>query len=169
MGRRNVQEELHNQNVQSLNNDYVRSNPQAKAQIKAKIAVRRRRRLAVFFILATVVIAGLVKANMVQSERLAAKEETKAAVEERLEEALHRQELLNLQIAKPKMMSILRSRQEKNFSFLKRAKLFLQYRINRIKKIKTSLKMTKNNFNAIIKEKNVTLKNNKKPVSMVIS
>ncbi|MER2109286.1 MAG: septum formation initiator family protein, partial [Solibacillus sp.] len=62
--------------------------------------VRRRRRLAVFFILATVVIAGLVKANMVQSERLAAKEETKAAVEERLEEALHRQELLNLQIAK---------------------------------------------------------------------
>lgn len=100
MGRKNVQEELHNHNVQSLNNDYVRSNPQAKAQIKAKIAVRRRRRLAVFFILATVVIAALVKANMVQSERLAAKEETKAAVEERLEEALHRQELLNLQIAK---------------------------------------------------------------------
>ncbi|MEK4384291.1 septum formation initiator family protein [Solibacillus sp. FSL W7-1464] len=100
MGRRNVQDELHNHNVQSLNNDYVRSNPQAKAQIKAKIAVRRRRRLAVFFILATVVIAGLVKANMVQSERLAAKEETKAAVEERLGEALHRQELLNLQIAK---------------------------------------------------------------------
>lgn len=100
MGRRNVQEELHNHNVQSLNNDYVRSNPQAKAQIKAKIAVRRRRRLAVFFILATVIIAVLVKANMVQSDRLAAKQETKAAVEERLDEALHRQELLNLQIAK---------------------------------------------------------------------
>lgn len=100
MGRRNVQEELHNQNVQRLNNDYVRSNPQAKAQIKAKIAVRRRRRLAVFFIFATVVIAGLVKANMVQGDRLAAKEENKTAVTVKLDEAMHRQELLNLQIAK---------------------------------------------------------------------
>lgn len=100
MGRRNVQEELHNQNVQPLNNDYVRSNPQAKAQIKAKMAVRRRRRLAVFFIFATIFIAALVKANMVQSERLAAKEESKAAVTEKLDEAMHRQEILNLQIAK---------------------------------------------------------------------
>ena len=100
MGRRNVQEELHNQNVQPLNNDYVRSNPQAKAQIKAKMAVRRRRRLAVFFIFATIFIAALVKANMVQSERLAAKEESKATVTEKLDEAMHRQEILNLQIAK---------------------------------------------------------------------
>ncbi|MGN7478889.1 FtsB family cell division protein [Solibacillus silvestris] len=100
MGRRNVQEELHNHNVQPLNNDYVRSNPQARAQMKAKIAVRRRRRLAVFFVFAAVVIAALVKANMVQSERLAAKEESKAAVAAQLDEALHRQELLNLQLAK---------------------------------------------------------------------
>ena len=100
MGRRNVQEELHNQNVQPLNNDYVRSNPQARAQIKAKIAVRRRRRIAVFFILATVAIVLLVKANMVQHERLAAKEEAKVAATELLDEALHKQELLNLQIAK---------------------------------------------------------------------
>lgn len=100
VGRRNVQDELHNQNVQQLNNDYVRSNPQARAKIKAKIAVRRRRRLAVFFIFATIVIAGLVKANMVQNERLAAKEESKAAVTEKLDEAMQRQELLNLQIAK---------------------------------------------------------------------
>lgn len=100
MGRRKVQDELHNQNVQQLNNDYVRSNPQARAKIKAKIAVRRRRRLAVFFIFATIVIAGLVKANMVQNERLAAKEESKAAVTEKLDEAMQRQELLNLQIAK---------------------------------------------------------------------
>ena len=35
MGRRNRQDELHNHNVEPLNNDYVRSNPQAKAQIKA--------------------------------------------------------------------------------------------------------------------------------------
>ena len=100
MGRRNVQEELHNQNVQPLNNDYVRSNPQARAQIKAKIAVRRRRRIAVFFILATVAIVVLVKANMVQHERLAAKEEAKVAATALLDEALHKQELLNLQIAK---------------------------------------------------------------------
>ena len=100
MGRRNVQEELHNQNVQPLNNDYVRSNPQARAQMKAKIAVRRRRRMAVFFILATVAIVVLVKANMVQHERLAAKEEAKVAATELLDEALHKQELLNLQIAK---------------------------------------------------------------------
>ncbi|MBD8038652.1 septum formation initiator family protein [Solibacillus sp. A46] len=100
MGRRNVQEELHNQNVQPLNNDYVRSNPQARAQIKAKIAVRRRRRIAVFFILATVAIVLLVKANMVQHERLAAKEEAKVAATALLDEALHKQELLNLQIAK---------------------------------------------------------------------
>ncbi|MBD8034837.1 MULTISPECIES: FtsB family cell division protein [Solibacillus] len=100
MGRRNVQEELHNQNVQPLNNDYVRSNPQARAQMKAKIAVRRRRRMAVFFILATVAIVVLVKANMVQHERLAAKEEAKVAATELLDEALNKQELLNLQIAK---------------------------------------------------------------------
>lgn len=100
MGRRNVHEELHNQNVQPLNNDYVRSNPQARAQIKEKIAVRRRRRLAIFFIFATLVIAGLIKTNMVQSERLAAKEESKAAVTAQLDEAMQRQELLNLQIAK---------------------------------------------------------------------
>ena len=100
MGRRNVQEELHNQNVQPLNNDYVRSNPQARAQIKAKIAVRRRRRIAVFFILATAAIVLLVKANMVQHERLAAKEEAKVAATALLDEALHKQELLNLQIAK---------------------------------------------------------------------
>lgn len=100
MGRRNVQEELHNQNVQPLNNDYVRSNPQARAQIKAKIAVRRRRRMAVFFILATIAIVVLVKANMVQHERLATKEDAKAAATALLDEALHKQELLNLQIAK---------------------------------------------------------------------
>ena len=100
MGRRNVQEELHNHNVQPLNNDYVRSNPQARAQIKAKIAVRRRRRIAIFLILAAVAIVALVKANMVQHERLAAKEEAKAAATALLDEALHKQELLNLQIAK---------------------------------------------------------------------
>jgi cell division protein DivIC len=100
MVRRKSQDELHTRNVQSLNNDYVRSNPQAKKQYKARQAVLRRRRMAIFFILAAVVIIGLVQANEVQKERLAAKEEQKAAVTEKLNETIETHELLKLQIAK---------------------------------------------------------------------
>lgn len=100
MARRNAQEELHTKNVQSLNNDYIRSNPQAKAQYKARQAVLRRRRMAIFFILAAIVIVVLVQANRVQKERLAAKEEQKQAVTEQLEQAIEKEEMLKLQIAK---------------------------------------------------------------------
>ena len=100
MGRRNRQDELHNHNVEPLNNDYVRSNPQAKAQIKAKRAVLRRRRMAVFFIFAVVIIGALVQANMGKNEQLAEKKEQKAAVTESLNASLEAQEMLNLQIAK---------------------------------------------------------------------
>ena len=100
MVRRKSHEELHTRNVQSLNNDYVRSNPQAKKQYKARQAVLRRRRMAIFFILAAIVITGLVQANEVQKERLAAKEDQKAIVTEKLNETLEQQEILNLQIAK---------------------------------------------------------------------
>ncbi|MEK4626730.1 MAG: septum formation initiator family protein [Solibacillus sp.] len=100
MVRRKSHEELHTRNVQSLNNDYVRSNPQAKKQYKARQAVLRRRRMAIFFILAAIVITGLVQANEVQKERLAAKEDQKAIVTEKLNETLEQQEMLNLQIAK---------------------------------------------------------------------
>ena len=100
MVRTKKQEELHKRNVQPLNNDYVRSNPQAKAQYKAKQAVLRRRRMAIFFIFAVVVVAGLIQANKVQNERLAAKVEQKANVSEELEQVLEKQEMLKLQIAK---------------------------------------------------------------------
>ena len=100
MARRNAQEALHTKNVQSLNNDYIRSNPQAKAQYKARQAVLRRRRMAVFFILAAIVIVGLVQANRVQNERLAVKLEQKQAVTEQLEQVLEKEEMLKLQIAK---------------------------------------------------------------------
>lgn len=100
MARRKVQEELHTKNVQSLNNDYIRSNPQAKIQYKKRQAVLRRRRMAIFFIFAAVVIAGLVQANRVQNERLDAKVEQKEAVAEKLEQALEKEEMLKLQIAK---------------------------------------------------------------------
>ena len=100
MARRNAQEELHTKNVQPLNNDYIRSNPQAKAQYKARQAVLRRRRMAIFFILAAIVIVVLVQANRVQNERLAAKVEQKQAVTEQLEQILEKEELLKLQIAK---------------------------------------------------------------------
>lgn len=100
MVNKKIHEELHTRNVKALNNDYVRSNPQAKAQFKAKQAVLRRRRMAIFFILAAIVVAGLVQANRVQNDRLAAKKEQMAIVNIKLEEALETQELLNLQIAK---------------------------------------------------------------------
>lgn len=100
MVNKKIHEELHTRNVKALNNDYVRSNPQAKAQFKAKQAVLRRRRMAIFFILAAIVVAGLVQANRVQNDRLAAKKEQMAMVNVKLEEALETQELLNLQIAK---------------------------------------------------------------------
>lgn len=100
MVNKKIHEELHTRNVKALNNDYVRSNPQAKAQFKAKQAVLRRRRMAIFFILAAIVVAGLVQANRVQNDRLAAKKEQMAIVNVKLEEALETQELLNLQIAK---------------------------------------------------------------------
>lgn len=100
MASRKTSEELHTRKVKSLNNDYVRSNPQASKQNKARQAVKRRRRIALFFIFATVVIVGLVQANQIQKERLALKEEQKAIVTEKLNETMEQQEMLNLQISK---------------------------------------------------------------------
>lgn len=97
---RKTREQLHKQNVQSLNNDYVRSNPQAKAQAKAKQAVLRRRRVAVFCILAVGVVGFLMNLNSSQKEKLMAKNEQKAVVMEELNEVTAHQEMLNLQIMK---------------------------------------------------------------------
>ena len=97
---RKTREQLHKQNVQSLNNDYVRSNPQAKVQAKGKQAVLRRRRMAVFFILAVAIIGFLVNVNVSQNEKLVVKSEQKAVVTEELNEVTAQQEMLNLQIMK---------------------------------------------------------------------
>lgn len=100
MGKRNTQNELHN-NVQPLDNDYVRSNPNAKkAKQKAKKAVLLRRRLAIYLIIAIVSIVGLAQLSSMQSERLAEKQIKKAEVDTQLEEVLSKQEMLNLQISK---------------------------------------------------------------------
>ena len=97
---RKTREQLHKQNVQSLNNDYVRSNPQAKVQAKGKQAVLRRRRMTVFFILAVAIIGFLVNVNVSQNEKLVVKSEQKAVVTEELNEVTAQQEMLNLQIMK---------------------------------------------------------------------
>lgn len=100
MGKRNIRDgSLHN-NVQPLDNDFVRSNPNAKKAKKKKKAVLLRRRLAVFFGIVIVSIIGLAQFLNIQTERLAAKEAQKVQVTEQLEEALAKQEMLNLQIAK---------------------------------------------------------------------
>ena len=100
MSQRNKHEELHKRNVRTLQNDYVRSNPQATSQRKAKQKVMKRRRLLLFFIFATVVTAGLVKTLIVQNERLTEKEFQKAEIEQQLESVQETQEMLNLQITK---------------------------------------------------------------------
>ena len=100
MSKRNTHEELHKRNVRTLQNDYVRSNPQATSQRKAKQKVMKRRRLLLFFIFATVVTAGLVKTLIVQNERLTEKEFQKAEIEQQLESVQETQEMLNLQITK---------------------------------------------------------------------
>lgn len=96
MGKRNMEQELHN-NVQPLENDFVRSNPNAK---KAKKRAALLRRLTVFSIIAVVFIVGLAQLSSMQSDILSEKEQEKLEVTGQLEEVLSKQELLNLQIAK---------------------------------------------------------------------
>ncbi|MER1959078.1 MAG: septum formation initiator family protein [Solibacillus sp.] len=100
MGKRNMEQELHN-NVQPLDNDFVRSNPNAKrTEQKARKKVLLRRRLAIFLIFGVVIIVGLAQFSSMQSELLIEKEQKKLETTVQLEEVLSKQELLNLQIAK---------------------------------------------------------------------
>ena len=100
MAQGNERSQLHNKNVKTLENDYVRSNPQADKIRKNKIAVLRRRRLLVFFVFAACVTAFLVSTIIGQNERLALKEEHKAEVMVELEAIQETQEMLQLQITK---------------------------------------------------------------------
>ena len=95
-----MEQELHN-NVQPLDNDFVRSNPNAKStEQKARKKVLLRRRLAIFLIFGVVIIVGLAQFSSMQSELLIEKEQKKLETTVQLEEVLSKQELLNLQIAK---------------------------------------------------------------------
>ncbi|MEK4227910.1 FtsB family cell division protein [Solibacillus sp. FSL H8-0538] len=100
MAPKNEPNELHNRNVKTLENDYVRSNPMASKKIKKKQAVLRRRRLLVFFIGAACITAFLVSTIMSQNERLAIKEAHKIEVAAELEVVKEKQEMLKLQITK---------------------------------------------------------------------
>ena len=86
-------------NVRTLENDYVRSS-EYKANYSKQKKIRFRRRMFVFGIIATVILFFLIKTNISQNARLAQKEQQKEEVLAQLEEVKEKQELLNLQIAK---------------------------------------------------------------------
>ncbi len=86
-------------NVRTLENDYVRSS-EHKANYSKQKKIRFRRRMFVFSIVASVILIFLIKTNINQNEKLAQKEQQKEEVLAQLEEVKEKQELLNLQIAK---------------------------------------------------------------------
>ena len=86
-------------NIRKIDNDYVRSaNRQMEKLTKQK--VRLRRRLSLFFVIASVVIISLISMIFNQNERLAQKEAEKEKVLSELQEIKKEQELLQLQIKK---------------------------------------------------------------------
>ncbi|MEK4254068.1 FtsB family cell division protein [Ureibacillus sp. FSL K6-2830] len=88
-----------NMNIRKIDNDYVRSaNRQMEKLTKQK--VRLRRRLSLFFVIASVVIISLISMIFNQNERLAQKEAEKEKVLSELQEIKKEQELLQLQIKK---------------------------------------------------------------------
>ncbi|SOC26375.1 cell division protein DivIC [Ureibacillus xyleni] len=99
MAKRQDQIKTQQNNVRTLENDYVRSS-EYKANYSKQKKIRFRRRMFVFGIIAFATLFFLIKTNIHQNERLAQKEQQKEEVLAQLEEVKERQELLNLQIAK---------------------------------------------------------------------
>lgn len=93
------QQKLHRQGVETLNNDYVRSN-EKKAKQKRQQAVFRRRRIALYLVCAGIILFLLTDLLFHQKDRLVAKETEKEELEEQLAEVQEEQELLKLQISK---------------------------------------------------------------------
>lgn len=93
------QQKLHKSGVETLNNDYVRSNVQKEKQ-KRKQMIFRRRRIAVYLVLAGIILFFLTDLLFYQQDRLAAKETEKKALQEQLAEVQEQQEMLKLQISK---------------------------------------------------------------------
>lgn len=101
MARRHTQADQNNNNVRTLENDYVRSSANNAVGKRSKQQIiRRNRRILAFFVVASVTIAVLSTMVLKQNERLAAKEQQKANVVAELEDVKEIQEMLNLQIAK---------------------------------------------------------------------
>lgn len=86
-------------NVNKIENDYVR-NADLHREKLARQRIGLRRRLAVFFIIASVVVISLVSTIFNQNERLAQKEAEKEKVLEQLEEIKKEQSLLKMEIKK---------------------------------------------------------------------
>jgi len=93
------QQKLHKSGVETLNNDYVRSNEE-KTKQKRKQTIYRRRRIALYLGIAGILLFLLTDLLFYQKDRLAAKESEKKTLEEQLEEVQEQQEMLELQIAK---------------------------------------------------------------------
>ena len=95
------QRDLHNSVVKTLNNDYVRSNEEARQKKKQKLILRRRR-MFLWFVLAFIIIAGLVDYQMTQKERLAEKQQQLEIAQKKKEDVIEKQEILKLQITRLK-------------------------------------------------------------------
>lgn len=100
--QRQQREKVHRGSVKTLDNDYVRSNTNLakQQQVKQRQKVLSRRRLAVFFVVATAVCIALVSTMVSQNARLAEKEAQKTKVQEELMTVQNQKEMLELQIAK---------------------------------------------------------------------
>ena len=100
--QRQQREQVHRGTVKTLDNDYVRSNATLakQQQMKQRQKVLSRRRLAVFFVVATAICIVLVSTMVSQNARLAEKEAQKARVQEELMAVQEQKEMLELQIAK---------------------------------------------------------------------
>lgn len=87
------------QQISSINSEYVRSMDQKKQRQRAQL-VRLYRRLGVFGVLAALVIGFLVHSLWNSQQTLVEKQEAKVQVEASLAQTMEEQEALELQIAK---------------------------------------------------------------------
>lgn len=86
-------------NVRTLQNDYVRSSDN-KAKYSMEQKIRFRRRMVVFCLGASAILVFLVSTYLSQNIRLQEKQQQKQEILAELKEVKDQQEMLNLQIAK---------------------------------------------------------------------
>lgn len=86
-------------NVRTLENDYVRSSD-SKAQYKKRQKILFRRRIFVFGLLATETLVLLVSTYITQNNRLEEKQKQKDEIVAKLDSVKEQQDTLKLQIAK---------------------------------------------------------------------